>query len=83
MVVGGEKSVVGRVGFHSRLAGSLMSSEGALKRLKLAARVRRMRVYPWTIHNPVSSPCPSWSVGPGPLLAVWDLCGVFGAVVSC
>ena len=54
-----------------------MSSEGALKRLKFAAPARRLRVSPWWTHNPVTSTCPSWSVGPRPLLAVWDCAAFF------
>ena len=33
-----------------------MYSEGALKRLKFAEPMRRMRVYPWANPQPVSTP---------------------------
>ena len=67
----------GCCGFHFRLTGSLVSGEGALKRFKLAAPTRRMRVCPWVDPQPMTSPCPSWSVGPRPLLAVWDCAAFF------
>ena len=44
LVVGCRLLVVGC--FHSRLTGSLVSGEGALKRLKLAVPMHRLRVYP-------------------------------------
>ena len=39
-------------GFHSRLTGSPVSSEGALKRFEFAAPVRRMRVCFWVDPQP-------------------------------
>ena len=51
-------------GFHSRLTGSLVSSEGALKRFEFAAPVRRLRVCPKVDLQPRDSSVSLLECGP-------------------
>ena len=70
--------------FHSRLTGSLVSSEGALKRFKFAAPERRMRGCPWVDHpQPLDFPVSLLECGATAHPRSVGLCGVVSAVASC
>ena len=66
--------------FHSRLTGSLMSSEGALKRFKFAGA---RAPHPWVDPQPRDFHVSLLECGAVPLLAVRDSAAFVSAVVPC
>ena len=63
--------------------GSLVSSEGALKRFKFAAPERRMRVCPWVDPQPRDFPVSLLECGAAAPPRSVGLCGVVSAVAPC